>query len=65
MCKFINFISSALHRCARNDNLQGGKILMSYCIDTSIISTQGFKAIDLATTDHMKRILRGNLNQTR
>lgn len=49
----------ALHRCARNDSLQGCKILLSYNIDTSIISMQGFKAIDMAT-DNIKKILQGN-----
>lgn len=54
--------NSALHRCARNDCLQGCKILLSYNIDTNITSIQGFKAIDMAT-DNIKKILQGNLHQ--
>lgn len=56
--QIINYIL-ALHRCARNDSLQGCKILLSYNIDTSITSVQGFKAIDMAT-DNIKKILQGN-----
>lgn len=55
---YIKFLFLALHRCARNDSLQGCKILLSYNIDTSITSMQGFKAIDMAT-DNIKKILQG------
>lgn len=54
----INGLYIALHRCARNDNIQGCKILLSYNVDTSITSVQGFKAIDVAT-DNVKKILQG------
>ncbi|KAL5234784.1 hypothetical protein ACI65C_002194 [Semiaphis heraclei] len=47
---------TSLHRCARNDCLQGCKILLSYNIDTNITSMQGFKAIDMAT-DNIRKIL--------
>lgn len=54
----FSFIFLALHRCARNDSLQGCRILLSYNIDTTITSIQGFKAIDMAT-DNIKNILQG------
>lgn len=32
---------TALHRCARDDNIQACRILLSYSIDTTIVSLQG------------------------
>ena len=49
---------SALHRCAREDNLQACRILLSYNIDSSIVSLQGYTAAQVATENVLK-ILQG------
>lgn len=49
---------TALHRCARDDNVQACRILLSYSIDTSIVSLQGYTATQLATENVLK-ILQG------
>lgn len=49
---------TALHRCARDDNVQACRILLSYSIDTSIVSLQGFTASQLATENVLK-VLQG------
>lgn len=48
---------TALHRCARDDNEQACRLLLSYSIDTSIISLQGFTAQQLAS-DNVRNILK-------
>ena len=35
---------TALHRCAREDNVQACRLLLSYSIDTTIVSLQGYTA---------------------
>lgn len=45
---------TALHRCARDDNIQGCRVLLSYNIDPSIVSIQGFTAAQVATENVMK-----------
>lgn len=49
---------TALHRCAREDNVQACRILLSYSVDTSIISLQGYTAAQLAGENVIK-ILQG------
>jgi len=49
---------SALHRCAREDNLQACRILLSYNVDPSIVSLQGYTAAQVATENVLK-ILQG------
>jgi tankyrase len=49
---------SALHRCARDDNLQACRILLSYNVDPSIVSLQGYTAAQVATENVLK-ILQG------
>jgi hypothetical protein len=49
---------SALHRCAREDNLQACRILLSYNVDPSIVSLQGYTAAQVATENILK-ILQG------
>ncbi|VVC35473.1 Hypothetical protein CINCED_3A004169 [Cinara cedri] len=48
---------TALHLCARNDNVDGCLLLKEFRIDTNIKSIQGSKAIDMATTENMKKAL--------
>lgn len=52
---------TALHRCAKNDNVQGCRILLSYNADTSIVSLQGFTAVQLATENTIKVLQGTNL----
>lgn len=51
-------IFSALHRCARDDNVQACRILLSYSVDTTIVSLQGYTASQLAT-ENVTKILQG------
>lgn len=51
---------TALHRCARNDNVQACRILLTYNIDTTIISLQGYTAAQVAT-EAVLNILHGIL----
>lgn len=48
---------TALHRCAKEGNIQGCRILFSYNADSSIVSLQGYTAAQLAP-DCMANILR-------
>lgn len=48
------FGNTVLHRCARNDNLQACRLLLSYNIDTTIVSLQGYTAAQLATENVLK-----------
>lgn len=45
---------TALHRCARDDNDQACRLLLSYNIDPSIISLQGYTAAQLASETVLK-----------
>ncbi|CAG9818394.1 unnamed protein product [Phaedon cochleariae] len=45
---------TALHRCAREDNVQACRILMSYNVDVSIVSLQGYSAAQVATENVLK-----------
>lgn len=49
---------TALHRCAREDNVQACRILLSYNIDPSIMSLQGYTATQVASENVLK-ILQG------
>lgn len=49
---------TALHRCAREDNLQACRILLSYNVDPSIVSLQGYTATQVASENVLK-ILQG------
>lgn len=51
---------TALHRCAREDNLQACRILLSYTVDPSIVSLQGYTAAQVASENVLK-ILHGLL----
>lgn len=48
---------TALHRCARDDNDQACRLLLSYNIDTTIISLQGYTAAQIAS-DNVRNILK-------
>lgn len=50
---------TALHRCAREDNLQACRILLSFNVDPSIVSLQGYTAAQVASENVLK-ILQGN-----
>lgn len=50
---------TALHRCAREDNVQACRILLSYSVDLSIVSLQGYTAAQVASENVLK-ILQGN-----
>ncbi|KAL1122657.1 hypothetical protein AAG570_002984 [Ranatra chinensis] len=39
---------TALHRCAREDNVQACRILLSYSVDSTIVSLQGYTALQVA-----------------
>ncbi|XP_019773681.1 poly [ADP-ribose] polymerase tankyrase [Dendroctonus ponderosae] len=45
---------TALHRCARDDNVQACRILISYNVDTSIVSLQGYAANQVALENVLK-----------
>ncbi|XP_075222552.1 tankyrase isoform X2 [Lycorma delicatula] len=47
---------TALHRCAREDNVQACRILLSYSVDTTIVSLQGYTALQVAT-ENVQKIL--------
>lgn len=54
----VNAIDSlgqtCLHRCARDDNVQACRLLLTYNVDTTIVSLQGFTAAQLATENVLK-----------
>lgn len=45
---------TALHRCARDDNVQACRLLLSYNIDPTIISLQGYTAAQMASENVLK-----------
>ncbi|XP_015120588.1 poly [ADP-ribose] polymerase tankyrase [Diachasma alloeum] len=45
---------TALHRCARDDNIQAVRILLSYNVDPTIVSLQGYTATQVATENVLK-----------
>lgn len=45
---------TVLHRCARDDNLQVCRLLLSNAIDTTIVSLQGYTAAQLASENVLK-----------
>uniref|UniRef100_A0ABD2WCZ9 Poly [ADP-ribose] polymerase n=1 Tax=Trichogramma kaykai TaxID=54128 RepID=A0ABD2WCZ9_9HYME len=45
---------TALHRCAREDNIQACRILLLYNVDQSIVSLQGYTAAQVATENVLK-----------
>lgn len=45
---------TALHRCARDDNVQACRLLLSYGIDYTIISLQGYTSAQLASENVLK-----------
>lgn len=45
---------TALHRCARDDNVQASRILLSYNIDVTIVSLQGYTAAQVASENVLK-----------
>ena len=49
---------TALHRVAQQGNMQACRLLMSYAIDPSIVSHQGYTAAQLAT-DNIQKLLQG------
>ncbi|KAH9524840.1 Poly [ADP-ribose] polymerase tankyrase-2 [Bulinus truncatus] len=48
---------TALHRVAQQGNMQACRLLMSYAIDPSIVSLQGYTAAQLAT-ENIQKLLR-------
>lgn len=51
---------TALHRCARDDNVQACRILLSYNVDTTVVSLQGYTAAQVASED-VQKILQGKI----
>ncbi len=49
---------TALHRVGQQGNMQACRLLMSYGIDPSIVSLQGYTAAQLAT-ENIQRLLIG------
>lgn len=45
---------TALHRCARDDNLQACRLLLSYNIDPTIVSLQDYTAAQIASENVLK-----------
>lgn len=45
---------TALHRCARDDNVQACRILLSYNVDVTIVSLQGYTAAQVAAENVLK-----------
>lgn len=45
---------TTLHRCARDDNVQACRLLLSYGIDYTIVSLQGYTAAQLASENVLK-----------
>lgn len=64
MKNFLSFIrtflfldglgQTALHRCGRDDNVQACRLLLSYGIDYTIVSLQGYTAAQLASENVLK-----------
>ena len=48
---------TALHRCARADNVQACRILLNFGADPSIVSLQGYTAAQLAASDGVAKLL--------
>lgn len=62
--KMLDFFSTLkrllyMNRCVREDNVQACRILLSYNIDPSIVSLQGYTAAQLAAENVLK-ILQGS-----
>lgn len=55
-------INYFLTRCAREDNVQACRILLSYNIDPSIVSLQGYTAAQISAENVLK-ILQGKLRR--
>lgn len=53
-------INYFLTRCAREDNVQACRILLSYNVDPSIVSLQGYTAAQIAAENVLK-ILQGKI----
>lgn len=53
---------TALHRCAREGNIQACRILLSYDVDTSIVSLQGYTAAQVAN-ESVQKLLSGVFKQ--
>ena len=51
---------TALHRVAQQGNIQACRLLLTFGIDQSIRSLQGYTAADLAT-ENIQKMLRGKL----
>lgn len=49
---------TALHRVAQQGNMQACRLLMSYAVDSSIVSLQGYTAAQLAT-ENIQKMLKG------
>lgn len=45
---------TCLHRCARDDNVQACRLLLSYGVDSTIVSLQGYTAAQLASENVLK-----------
>lgn len=71
--KWIDFIpqvnaldglgQTALHRVAQQGNMQACRLLMSYGVDSSIVSLQGYTAAQLAT-ENIQKMLKGNIQSS-
>lgn len=54
---------TALHRVAQQGNMQACRLLMSYGVDSSIVSLQGYTAAQLAT-ENIQKMLKGNIQSS-
>lgn len=53
---------TALHRCTKEDNVQACRLLLSYNVDSSIVSLQGYTAAQLAG-ENAQKLFQGKLLQ--
>lgn len=51
---------TALHRVAQQGNMQACRLLISYGVDVSIVSLQGYVASQLAT-ENVQKMLKGKI----
>ena len=51
---------TALHRVAQHGNMQACRVLLSYAVDPSIVSLQGYTAAQLAP-ENVQKMLVGKL----
>ena len=55
---------TALHRVAQQGNMQACRLLMSYGVNASLVSLQGYTAAQLAT-ENIQKMLKGKTIESR